>query len=77
LACIWGDYEDLIPTTNPILEGFEFIGWWTHATEGTLVVAGDTVENSSAHNLYARWREIGQDLDIPTINQVDGSGQIS
>ncbi|MCL2570590.1 MAG: InlB B-repeat-containing protein [Firmicutes bacterium] len=65
-----GDAYSVIPLTDPEFYGFEFIGWWTATTGGTKITSVCLVDYTFNHNLYARWREVGN-VEVPTINQID------
>lgn len=66
---LYGLFVSPIPT----LSGYEFLGWYTDATQGTRVMATTQVTNETAHTLFARWRPIVH-LDSPTIAGVDVVG---
>ena len=46
----------------PVKRGCSFAGWFTSATGGTQIKAGDKVERDDIDTLYARWTDFTYDL---------------
>ena len=58
-----GIYGDLpVPLAR---DGYDFIGWFTSAEEGTQITSYTTVTTSSAQTLYAHWESTYSDTDMP------------
>ena len=57
----------------PVLEGFEFAGWYTDVESGELVTEETEVVESVAHTLFARWKVPGTD-DPGSGNDPDNPG---
>ncbi len=51
-----GVYQAVTPDMRP---GWEFLGWFTSATGGTKVNAGDRFQRTSDQTLYAHWQQAG------------------
>ena len=47
---------------DPERNGYKFDGWYTSATEGTIVKGTDVVEIEEAHTLYAHWTRTSLDI---------------
>jgi len=59
-AAFPGTYMSLIGPTgsisNPVRDGYIFLGWWTDAIGGTQVQPGDAVTDAPTRALFARWQ---------------------
>jgi uncharacterized repeat protein (TIGR02543 family) len=56
------------PLPTPTQAGWEFIGWYTAQTEGSLVTETTVVSATSDHTLYAHWEEITDDPTTPPVD---------
>ncbi|MBQ7541732.1 MAG: InlB B-repeat-containing protein, partial [Clostridia bacterium] len=60
----FGSAYDTLPT--PQRNGYDFDGWFTGRTDGTLVTASTTVNNENAHTIYAHWSKAEYTLTVTT-----------
>lgn len=60
----YGATYGTLPT--PTRTGYQFLGWYTSATDGSVVNASTTVTASSNHTIYARWEAIAYQVSWST-----------
>lgn len=63
-----GKYPNLPTATPPNGSTDKFIGWFTEATGGTLVSAGNTLVQQSAHTLYAHYANASTTYTVTAIS---------
>lgn len=67
-AVTYGKEYGEMPTV--VIDGYEFIGWFTQQEGGTQVYQSTQVSNNSNHTLYAHWKP----ADLDFLLMFEGSG---
>lgn len=55
--------------------GYDFVGWYTNPTGGSMISADQTVTDLAKTNLYARWK--AKTFSLFTASSGDGSGSLA
>lgn len=66
-------YLSIYELPQPERNGYQFLGWFTEAEEGTQVKSGDRITVKSNTTLYAHWMLTA--TNVITVNQQPGGGR--